>query len=67
MSNASKMPGGPMEFSWINSLETREKGKFNHKRKGTEMTNRNGINCLQNFTKVTTAMMEMNEPNSIEH
>ena len=57
----------PMEFAWIKFLETRGKGKFDRKRTGTEMTNGKGMNCLQNFTQVTTAMMAMYEPNSMEH
>ena len=40
----------PMEFAWINFLETRGKEKFDRKRTGTEMTNGKGMNCLQNFT-----------------
>ena len=57
-------PGGKqadnkVNYAWFRTLESRGKGEFDPKNSGTEMTNGNGMNCLQNFKEVTKALMGM--------
>ena len=40
-------------------MESRAKGKFDPKNSGTEQTNGNGMNSLQNFKEVTKALLGM--------
>ena len=56
-----------MKHAWIKFIETRGKGSFDKKRTGTEMTNGKGMNCLQNFNKITKAMISMYDVNTQEH
>ena len=67
MVDSSKVPRSKMEYLWVTFLETRGKGKFDIKRMGTEMSNGNGMNCLMNFEKVTSAMLAAYEEGSKEH
>ena len=67
MADTVHLPVGPMNFAWIRFLETRGGGKFDHKRTGTEMTNGKGMKCLQNFKKVTSAMLGMWGPGTREY
>ena len=55
--DGSKVMRSKMEHLWITFLETRGKGKFDMKRTGFEMSNGNGMNCLMNFERVTSAML----------
>ena len=56
-----------MKHAWIKFIETRGKGSFDKKWTGTEMTNGKGMNCLQNFNKITKAMISMYDVNTQEH
>ena len=45
----SKQADNEVNYAWFRTLESQGKGKFDPKNSGTEMTNGNGMNCLQNF------------------
>ena len=58
MRKESKLPKEELKFCWIKLLE-RARGKFDMKRAGTEMTNGNGINMLENYSVVTDGLMKV--------
>ena len=58
MRKDSKLPREELEFCRIKLLE-RARGKFDMKRAGTEMTNGNGINMLENYSVVTDGLMKV--------
>ena len=58
MMKDSKLPKEELEFCQIKLLE-RARGKFDMKRAGTEMTNRNRINMLENYSVVTDRLMKV--------
>ena len=58
MRKKSKLPKEELEFCRIKLLE-RLRGRFDMKRAGTEMTNGNGINMLENYSVVTDGLMKV--------
>ena len=63
----SKRADNEVNYAWFRTLESRGKGKFDPKNSGTEMTNGNGMNCLQNFKEVTKALVGMYPPGNCIH
>ena len=55
----SKRAHSDLEYAYWKALESRAKGKFDPKNSGTEQTNGNGMNSLQNFKEVTKALLGM--------
>ena len=53
----SKLPRDPLTFCALEAFKIGSKGKVDHKRTGTEQTNREGMNCLQNFAEIGKALM----------
>ena len=47
----SKLTHDLVTFCALKALESRAKGKFDHKRTGTEQTNGKGMNSLHNFVE----------------
>ena len=57
----SNLANSDVQYDALKGLESRGKGHFDRKRTGTEQTNGNGMNCLQNFKEVTNALLGMYE------
>ena len=63
----SNLPRDELGFAAVKTIETRGKGKFDHKRTGTEQSNGNGIDFLQNFKEVPKALLGMYQPDDPTH
>ena len=63
----SNLPRNELHFAALRAIESRGKGRFDHKRTGTEQTNGNGMNFLQNFDEVTKALLGMYSPENHIH
>ena len=59
MRKESKLPKEELGFFFRIKLLERARGEFNMKRTGTEMTNENGINMLEDSSMVTNGLMKM--------
>ena len=53
----SGLPSNGVSWAFMKAIESRAGGKIDHKRTGTEQTNGKGMTCLQNWNKITTALM----------
>ena len=67
MTETSDLARSKMKHEWTTCLETRGKGGFDRKWTGMEMTNKKGVNCLENFSKVTNSMLSMYDADTREH
>ena len=54
---ASGLPSNDISWAYMKAIEIQAGGKIDHKRTGTEHTNRKGMTCLQNWNKITAALM----------
>jgi hypothetical protein len=63
----SKLPSNGVSWAFMNAIESRAGGKFDHKRTGTEQTNGKGMICLQNWNKVTEALMGLYPVDNVIH
>ena len=57
-----KRPKSSLEYAFWKAVESRAGGKLDMKGSGKEQTNGKGMNCMQNFNKITTALLGMYPP-----
>jgi len=62
-----KRPQSALEYAFWKSVEARAGGKLDTKNSGKEQTNRKGMNCMKNFTKIADALLGMYPPHHEVH
>ena len=63
----SGLPSNGVSWAFMKAIESRAGGKIDHKRTGTEQTNGKGMTCLQNWNKITAALMGLYPVGSAIH
>ena len=53
----SGLPSNGVSWAFMKAIESCAGGKIDHKRTGTEQTIEKGMTCLQNWNKITAALM----------